>query len=323
MGKTKQELGQFFTISDKWMQPQVIEFISKCGKESVLDPFAGGGDLLKQCKIFNFKSYKGLDKDSTLGWKYNDSLLDIPYYKDTIVITNPPYLYISSKVNTSETKKYFRHNLQDLYLEALYNILVKYEYCVAIIPGSFFHCFDTFPSYKRLNSITYVSDNLFEDTTCPVCVVCFDDRSKGDKEIKCYKDSDFVASLEKLRSYDYTYKKQVNIVNDDTGWLGCKLIDDIHFDYAPQFEKYFKTKLNNRRCYVRLNVEYSGNKDELISKLNASVNKFRNDTKDLMLLPFKSSNRRRMTIEQAKGIVEKEMLLIDNKRGNDKEIKLW
>ena len=322
ISQTKKELGQFFTTSNEWMQPQVVSFIFKSGMKNVLDPFAGGGDLLNQCKKFNFVSYNGLDKDTSFGWRYNDSLLGIPFQEDTIVITNPPYLYISSRANTEYTKKYFRHRLSDLYLEALYNILVKYEYCVAIIPGSFVKCCQNFPFYKRLKSITYISNNLFSDTTCPVCVVCFDNKNKGLEDIECYYDNIFISSLSEIEVYNYKYENKIQISNDDIGWLGCKLIDDIHFGYAQEFEKYFKTKLNNRRCYVKLSVDYRGNKDELISKLNESIDELMKKTKGLVLLPFKSSNRRRMVIEQAKGIVEKVILSL-NKEEIGKEIELW
>lgn len=73
--KYKKELGQFFTVSDYWIQPQIISFIEEINKQNVLDPFAGGGDLLRECERFNFKNYYGLDKDTSLGWKYKDSLI--------------------------------------------------------------------------------------------------------------------------------------------------------------------------------------------------------------------------------------------------------
>lgn len=322
MGSKKQELGQFFTTSNEWMQPQVKKFIINAHKSNMVDFFAGGGDLLRQCENLNFKGVYGFDKDTSLGWKYNDSLLEVPYIDDSIVITNPPYLYKSSKVNTEETKRYFRHNLQDLYLEALYTILTTYDHCVAIIPGSFLKCYQKFPFYKRLSSITYISKNLFTDTTCPVCVVCFDKLEKGLKDIKCYENENYISSLQELEVYNYKYENKIQISNDDIGWLGCKLIDDIHFGYTQEFEKYLKTNLKNRRCYVKLSVSYRGNKDELICKLNETIDELLEKTRGLVLLPFKSSNRRRMTIEQAKGILEKVILSTSSKK-IEEETKLW
>ena len=321
MGNKKQELGQFFTTSNEWMQPQVKEFIINAHKSNMVDFFVGAGDLLRQCEIFNFKHYYGCDKDTLLGWEYNDSLLEVPYTDDAIVITNPPYLYRSSKVNTEETKRYFRHNLQDLYLEALYTILTTYDYCVAIIPGSFLKCCQEFPFYKRLSSITYISKNLFTDTTCPVCVVCFDKTEKELKDIKCYENENYISSLQELEEFNYHYIGKVKISNDDVGRLGCKLIDNIHFGYVQEFEKYFKTNLNNRRCYIKFSVDYRGNKDELIFKLNETIDELMKKTKGLVLLPFKSSNRRRMTIEQAKGILEK-VILSTNSKKIEEETKL-
>ena len=318
----KKELGQYFTISDYWQQPQVKKFIINAHKSNMVDFFAGGGHLLAQCKNFAYKGLYGFDKDISLGWEYNDSLIDVPIIEDAIVITNPPYLYKSSKVNTEETRKYFKHNLQDLYLEALYTILNRYDYCVAIIPGSFLKCYQKFPFYKRLNSITYISKNLFTDTTCPVCVVCFDKIEKGLKDIKCYENENYISSLQELEEFNYHYMGKVKISNDDIGWLGCKLIDDIHFGYTQEFEKYLKTNLKNRRCYIKFSVAYRGNKDELIFKLNETIDELMEKTKGLVLLPFKSSNRRRMTIEQAKGILEKVILSTSSKK-IEEETKLW
>lgn len=75
--------------------------------------------------------------------------------------------------------------------------------------------------------------------------------------------------------------------------------------------------LQNRRCYIELNFSYDGDKNELLSKLNTCLNTMRNKTGDLILLPFKSSERRRLTITQAKGIVEKVL------QGDCKKEELW
>lgn len=318
MGSKKQELGQYFTVSDYWKQPQVVEFIINAHKSNMVDFFAGGGHLLVQCKNFAYKGLYGFDKDISLGWEYNDSLIDVPVIEDAIVITNPPYLYVSSKANTENTKKYFRHNFQDLYLEALYTILNRYDYLVAIIPGSFFKCYSTFPFHKRLNSITYLTKNIFSDTTCPVCVVCFDNKEKELNKIKCYSDDNFINTLDNLEKFNYTYKGLVNISNVG-GWLGCKLIDDMHFDFKEKFKKHYNTPISNRRCYIELNVEYSGSKDILIQKCNYLLKEMREQTQDLIILPFKSSDRRRLTLTQAKGILERAIL----ENSYIHEVSLW
>lgn len=314
--QSKKELGQYFTISDYWQQPQVKEFIINAHKSNMVDFFAGGGHLLAQCKNFVYKGLYGFDKDISLGWEYNDSLIDVPTIEDAIVITNPPYLYKSSKVNTEETRKYFKHNLQDLYLEALYTILNRYDYLVAIIPGSFFKCYSTFPFHKRLNSITYLTKNIFTDTTCPVCVACFDKEEKELDLIKCFKDDKYINTLEELEKYNYKYLNEIPISNSN-GWLGCKLIDDMHFAFKEEFEEHFQVARQNRRCYIELNFSYDGDKNELLSKLNTCLNTMRNKTGDLILLPFKSSERRKLTITQAKGIVEKVL------QGDCKKEELW
>ena len=43
----KQTLGQFFTKNDFWLKDHVLDFIKSTRTTTVLDPFAGSGDLLK------------------------------------------------------------------------------------------------------------------------------------------------------------------------------------------------------------------------------------------------------------------------------------
>jgi len=88
----KQTLGQFFTKNNFWLKNHILKFIKSTNAEIAFDPFAGSGDLLKAAKQIGFKKTKGFDIDKSLNWKINDSLLSIPKIKNSIIITNPPYL---------------------------------------------------------------------------------------------------------------------------------------------------------------------------------------------------------------------------------------
>lgn len=41
---------------------------------------------------YGINKIKELDIDNTLNWEINDSLKEIPYVDNAIIITNPPYL---------------------------------------------------------------------------------------------------------------------------------------------------------------------------------------------------------------------------------------
>ena len=112
--KKKRSLGQFFTRGDCWLRPQVKEFIVESGAHVAYDPFAGDGCLLRkvQSDVSEIRETAGLDIDKTLGWKWNDSLENIPHLDGAIIITNPPYIsnYSARRKHINESlEKYFRH----------------------------------------------------------------------------------------------------------------------------------------------------------------------------------------------------------------------
>ena len=80
----KIDRGQFNTKGRCWLRQHIIEFILNSGKKVILDPFAGEGDLLSTCKdLLGIEDVFGYDIDLNLndrfGWRYNNSLEDIPY----------------------------------------------------------------------------------------------------------------------------------------------------------------------------------------------------------------------------------------------------
>lgn len=116
MARKKRILGQFFTKESNWLKRQIYDFIKNTGNSVVYDPFAGSGDLLNVVSKFPFiKSTKGLDIDKSLGWPYNDSLINIPPEDDAIIVTNPPYI---SNYSASRKKNLllFREIFCDKYL---------------------------------------------------------------------------------------------------------------------------------------------------------------------------------------------------------------
>jgi len=192
----KRTLGQFFTRNDFWLKDHILQFIKSANASVAFDPFAGNGDLLKVAKEIGFKKIKGLDIDDSLNWKNNDSLLSIPKIKNSIIITNPPYLTNYSakrKKIYKNVKKYFDIcDYDDLYKLAIKNCLNN-DFGVMIVPETFIN--SKFPK-SRLTSITVIEDQLFNDTENPVCVICFNNKDKINKEIKIYKNNELIGNLD-------------------------------------------------------------------------------------------------------------------------------
>lgn len=313
----KTNLGQFFTKSIVWMKPQVLDFIENAKKEIAIDPFAGGGDLLEASKILGFKKTIGFDIDEELAWEINDGLLDIPKI-DGIVITNPPYLAKNSaKRKKMPSYKYFLDNAYvDLYQIALHRILEKYEYAVAIIPETFIL---TGLFKDRIHSITILEENPFEDTECPVSVVCFAPVKIIEKSY-VYKNDEKIGSLDRLISLKKEPLGKYTIdFNDNKGLIGIRCIDGTSENKKIEFCKpdelnypIENIKVSSRSITVvnlkNLNLNESS-LEELIKELNLLLEKYREETSDALLAPFKGNmknnkRRRRLDFATARAILE-------------------
>lgn len=320
MGEKKIKLGQFNTKSDLWLKPQVIKFISDSKCKTAYDPFAGEGDLLKAVKEqFGFKKLLGLDIDETLKWKINDSLINIPKFKDAIIITNPPYI---AKQSASRKKidlsKYFSTTIyDDVYLLALDKMLEAQEYVVAIIPESFIN--SNYKQKERLCSITILEENPFEDTENPVCIACFDGKIKKYSNIKIYKNEDLVGRLDEIYNIRIEPKNDIGIkFNTLKGWLGLRAIDgtddikNINFDFKNNIKYDWKNRIKITSRHLSLiNIDVPKDKrQEFIDECNKIIEDIRLKSSDVLLTPFKGNTRsgkrrRRLDFRLARAIMEK------------------
>lgn len=322
MSENKVKLGQFFTKKDCWLKPQVIDFINKCNRSIVYDPFAGNGDLIKAVSGLGFKDSFCLDIDPSLGHKINDSLITIPHIDDSIIITNPPYLAKQSatrkKLNMS---RYFdSSDYDDLYLIALERILEAQRCAVAIIPESFIN--SSFKDKIKLHSITVLEENPFEDTENPVCVACFDSNThKSFEQIMVYKNDKQVCSLAHLFSVNPVGNAPcVDSIkfNAKSGWLGLHAIDGtnakdrIRFDYKENFNYDWENNIKvSSRHYSLIDIDIPVDKRKaFIEECNKALSTLRVCSYDLLFTPFKGNNkegirRRRLDFTLARAIMEK------------------
>jgi len=313
----KRSLGQFFTANDFWLKDHILKFIKSSKSDIAFDPFAGDGDLLRVAKKIGFKKIKGFDIDNSLKWTYNDSLLHIPKIKNSIIITNPPYLtnYSAKRKGVYENvKKYFDVcKYDDIYQLAIEKCLVN-EYGVMIIPETFIN--STFPKH-RLVSITIIEEQLFNDTENPVCVVCFDNKIKTYEEIKVYKNEKLLGSLDffekmRRRPNNNMYVK----FNSLKGQIALRAVDTtnpqkpISF-MRPEDMDYDLTTIKHSSRLITL-IEVKATKetiDKIINHSNKALFDFRQKTSDVLLSPFKGNKkngerRRRLDYQTARAILE-------------------
>jgi len=333
----KQNLGQFNTKNDVWLRPHIKEFIADSGHKSIMDPFAGAGDLLFAVNDLSWENVYGYDIDPELGWPVNDGLEGVPHHEDTMVVTNPPYLAKNSaKRNNFSGYEYFKDNdYEDLYQLAIHRVLAVYDKAVFIIPETYFQN-GIFTSY--LQSHTIIEENPFTDTDCPICVACFhttnDFMAIAGNNYDVYKNDEFLFNKNTLEDilWDFNFNRHGNYAwsvppynitfNDPYGNLGLRGVDGIDKNDRIRFcrPEDLDYDLNNikesSRAITLIDVEGLKISDNFIEKANILLQTLRHRTHDVVLSPFKNNNklghrRRRLDFKWARKILEKAMEGLD------------
>jgi hypothetical protein len=325
----KQNLGQFNTKNRVWLRKHIVEFIKDVGCGTLVDPYAGQGDIFQALNGY-FDHYIGYDIDPALGWEFNDSLDDIPEHEDAMVVTNPPYLAKNSAArNCFDSYDYFKDNdYEDLYQLAIHRVMARYDNAVFIIPETYFHN-GIFTSY--LHSHTIIEENPFEDTDCPVCVAAFhatnDFLAIAGNNYKIYKGDDYLFNRFELEDilFDFNSPRYGDITfNDVGGNLGLRGVDGVgKYDRIcfchPKDLKYDVRKIKeSSRAITIINVEGVEVNDVFIARLNFSLRALRHLTHDVVLAPFKNNNklgqrRRRLDFKLARKIIEKTIETLDKR----------
>lgn len=322
----KQQLGQYFTKKGSWLKPQIRDFIIESKCKTAYDPFAGEGHLLKISKEYGIKQTIGLDIDNDLNWINNDSLKNIPQKKDAIIITNPPYLTIYSAKRKKIYKGleiYFQKHT-DLYQLAIDKMLEAQDYIVTIIPETYINSTSIKKHIKRINNITILNENPFEDTENPVCVVCFDNIAKMKKDIKIYIDENYIDNFENIELKKLKPKKNVKIdFNNPNGSLAIRAVDmpnpqkTIEFMNIKKLNYNLANIKNSSRLITVVDIDLEESKvDILAKKCNEKLYNYRKETMDVTLSPFKGNvkngkRRRRLDYKTARAIIEMSMLELE------------
>ena len=320
----KRILGQYFTKENVWLKPQILDFIKSSNCSVVYDPFAGGGDILKAIAKTDTKlEVMGLDIDSKLGWKSNDSLLHIPHIDNAIIVTNPPYLtnYSAARKGLLSERliRYFNDNpsYSDVYLIALEKMLDAQDYVVAIIPETFIN--SNFKKKNLLHSITVLEENPFTDTQTPVLVACFDSKKKSLKDIKVYCNDRFVNYLGIIENLRLVPRNTIEMkFNDIDGWLGVRCVDAtdpnnmLKFDKKEHFNYDWDSNIKiSSRLLTLISIDIPTEQREVfVEECNRILLNLRSETDDIIFSPFKGNmkngrRRRRLDFKSCRAIIEK------------------
>ena len=320
----KKKLGQYFTKKDLWLKPQIKKFIEDSNCSIAYDPFAGDGDLLSCSEVYGISNVKGLDIDKSLKWENNDSLKNIPHIDDAIIITNPPYLtnYSAKRKKIISGMESYFEKYTDLYQLAVIKMLEAQDYVVAIIPETFINSNFLNSVKERIKSITILVENPFEDTENPVCVVCFDNNVFANRESEIYVGDEYINTLDYIKSKSLEPLKKYKIYfNKTSGKLAIRAVDmpskdkKIKFMTVDELSYSLNNIKNSSRLITVVDVGDLGiDISELAEQCNTILAKYRHDTMDINLSPFKGNakdgtRRRRLDYKTARAIIE---ISIDN-----------
>jgi len=327
--------GSFYTVGRSWLASQVKDFILSLPCSMALDPFAGNGDLLNAAQEIGIKHVKGYDITGSK-WEINDSLKNIPSHNDCFIITNPPFLAKHSakrKGVFSKVDDYYRASgRDDLYQVALDKCLAACKWVVAIVPETFIN--SNHPK-DRLFSITILENNPFNDTDCPVCVLCFDDTHRSEKKILVYRNEDWLGSLgdyERLRlrpSFDVNMK-----FNDPNGPIALRAVDLVgpedYIQFLPRDQINYSVHnvKESSRLITFISIPCLDDKviPDVIAKANHILDDFRRRTKDVTLSPFKGNRkdgirRRRLDYYTARAILE--LAIADSSHRKHRQMRMF
>ncbi|QQR77674.1 MAG: hypothetical protein IPJ67_00795 [Candidatus Moraniibacteriota bacterium] len=317
-GIKKRSLGQFFTKNNSWIKAHILEFIKSTGTTIAFDPFAGAGDLLRMAQQIGFSNTKGFDIDKGLGWEVNDSLLHIPKIKNSLIITNPPYLtnYSAKRKKIYENvHKYFDIcSYDDIYQLAIEKCMGN-DFGIMIVPETFIN--SNVPK-NRLVSITIIEDPLFDDTENPICIICFDNTYKSHEHISVYKNDEYIGSLGYFEKFRRTPHKNIPIkFNAPKGRIALRAVDTTNPQKPISFMKpeeidydLADIKYSSRLITViEVGVENNAIVEKIIEHSNIALLDFRRKTRDVLLSPFKGNKkngerRRRLDYLTARAFLE-------------------
>jgi hypothetical protein len=312
--------GSFLTVHAGWLLPQVIRFIHEAHAGVVVDPFAGDWNMLHHVQeILGVKKIVGYDIDPRNGSQQNDSLVHLPAMENGIVITNPPYLANHSakrKGVWNEVGHYFSESTRtDLYQIALDRCLAAYGHVVAIVPETFIR--SNYPTH-RLHHVSVIERALFEDTQCPVCIVCFGpDETPRSKKI-IYRNEQRVCTLTELdRAIPAPNHRIQFTFNDPNGPIALRAVDltdpeePIRFLRRCEIDYEQKNIKESSRLVTFISSQDLSERhvDPLIHRANELLLLYRKQCDGIHLSPFKGNarngrRRRRLDYSAARSILE-------------------
>lgn len=308
MTNAKRSLGQFFTVSQNPFELTAFKQWAEeanLPNEPILEPFAGANHIIESLQTTNFcDEFASFDiSPAHCAVVARDTLQSFPKGYD-VCVTNPPWLARNSA--TRRKLPYPPCQYDDIYKFCLEQCLKHCKFLAALIPASFLQ---SGLFRERLSTYILLHNLIFNETENPVCLALFTETM--DQPTQVFYDDEFIGELHVLSTYIPGAKTDRKVrFNDPKGTLGFISFDNtrersIRFCDAEEVEAYEIKE--SSRFITRIAGDFRG-LSNLPNRLNPLLTKFRDDTRDLFLTPFKGIRddgqyRRRMFFSQARQLI--------------------
>ena len=303
----KRAQGRFYTLGNPFLLDSFKRWASETdiSDKRILEPFAGANHLIHSLAeaglCDEFMAYDIAPGNKSV--KRRDTIASFPKGYD-VCITNPPWLARNSATRRGLPYPETEHD--DIYKLCLELCLKHCSYVGALVPASYLQ---SGLFRDRLSIYILLHNTLFSDTENPVCLALFNDKISDNVSI--YYDDKYIGELNQLSDNVPASGNDKDVrFNDPRGNLGFISFDStkepsIKFCRGDEIKGY-KIK-ESSRFITRISGNF-GNTLALVKKLNKQIKKFRKETSDIFLTPFKGlredgNYRRRMDFGLARRFI--------------------
>lgn len=177
---SKKMKGQFYTTNSSYILEGFTLPLDTI--QRIVEPFAGKGDLLQWIQSSGYtKTVDAYDIDPKHEKVLKqDTLTNPPDYKNSWVITNPPYL---ARNKSDKKDLYVMYNTNDLYKCFIHSLVqIGCTGGILIIPAGFFfsprdidvRCRSEFMKQYKITKVRYFEETVFDDTTTTIVALMFE-----------------------------------------------------------------------------------------------------------------------------------------------------
>jgi len=322
----KRLLGQFYTTNYAYIlqNMRIPE-----GIHSIIEPFAGNGDLLNfiEKDNYNIECYDIEPKKDFIVRR--DTLLYPPNFDDAFVITNPPYLARNKSSDKSVFDKYNTNDLYKCFLQILIGsrcvggiLILPLNFLCSIRKGDI-EIRERFVNKYDITVCNIFEEQVFKDTSYSICSFQFRAKQTGDgedgvsSECHIYPENKIIHftlcsennytiggeiyNLRKNNKYKIDRATKLTKNTEDFTNILVKCIDDnIHSKIGVSVvddltkEKYIDRTPNlTARSYAILVIEPKitlEEQSELVDKFNIYMTTYRDKYNSLFLTNYRESN---------------------------------